>query len=477
MVLANGAPSPLTLAVTQDGRQLAGEIYREIEFLPVISPHTHVPVGLFADEESRLGSPADVFVTSDHNVLRTLYSAGVPLEACGLQRLQGDVVVPDARAIWRVFTQHLHLFWQSPTLLWIKDALWHDLEIHVPLTMQSGDEIFDELLAKLASSEFSPRGIFTKFLIETLSTTDDGVADLSVHESIRNGDWAGSIRPTFRPDDLGQIQRPEWRSALLKLGELTSGRVDTYSGFLASLAERRSQFIHAGATAADHGIESPYAERLSEHEAGIIFQRAFAGRADEGDARRFDAHLLMVHAGMSCDDGLVMQLHAGALRDHNGPLASDFGPAIGGDIPVAVDWTRGLASLLSSFGNSSSLTLVLFTLDESTYSRELAPLAGHYPALRLGSPWWFHDSPQGMRRYLDCTVEVAGLHNLTGFVDDARNLLTLAARHRLWRRAISGWLGDQVSFGTTTIDEAVHVARLLSYDLARDSYKLPVGAS
>jgi glucuronate isomerase len=253
--------------------------------------------------------------------------------------------------------------------------------------------------------------------------------------------------------------------------------VDSFAEFLRALQSRRAFFRKLGATATDHGVVVPYTERLPEPEVDALFRRALASKANEADQSRFEAHMLMEMARLSTEDGLVMQLHPGALRDHNVAMARRFGPDMGADIPVTTEYTRNLRALLNAYGNDRRLTLIIFTLDESTYARELAPLAGHYPAVRLGPPWWFHDSIEGMVRFRQRTTETAGIYNTAGFNDDTRAFCSIPARHDLSRRVDANWLAGLVARHVIDLSDARDMARALAYDLAKETYRLDASSS
>jgi glucuronate isomerase len=429
------------------------ELYRGVADLPLVSPHGHIPVELFAEPGARLEPPGRLFVTADHYVVRMLHSQGVPLERIYLAG--GD------RAVWRLLAEHVHLFALTPSGLWLRETLAGVFGIEDALGPSTADAMYDRLEEQLASPAFAPHALLDRFRVECLATTDPAASALAHHRGL-----APRIRPTFRPDAVVALDAPGWREAVAELG------VGDYGSFIEALAERRAAFKEMGAAATDHAATSADTTRLSGAEAAALFASALAGEVSHAGARRFEAHMLNEFARMSVDDGLVMQLHVGSLRDHDAPLAARFGPDIGADIPVATDWTRGLRPLLEAYGNDPGFRLILFTLDESTYSRELAPLAGHYPAVRLGCPWWFHDSPLGIDRFLDRVVETAGIYNLAGFVDDARALTAVPARHDLWRRRACGWLARRVEAGFIGEDEAHRLARELATELARRAYRL-----
>jgi glucuronate isomerase len=421
-------------------------------------------VRLLADPAARLDAPGRLFVTADHYVVRMLYSQGVPLERSGL----GPAGVDD-RAVWQTLADHVRLFALTPTGIWLRETLANVFGIDERLDPTSAQGIYDRIEAQLATSAFAPRALLDRFRVECLATTDPAGSPLADHRAIAE---PARIKPTFRPDAVVALDAPGWREALAALEVAGGHEIGGYGTFVEVLAERRELFKALGATATDHAATSADMTRLEGSEAARLFAAALAGEVSSSDARRFEAHMLNEFARMSCDDGLVMQLHLGSLRDHNRPLAARFGPDIGADIPVATDWTRGLQPLLTAYGNDRRFGLVLYTLDESTYSRELAPLAGHYPSVRLGCPWWFHDSPAGIDRFLDRVTETAGVHNLAGFVDDARVLTALPARHDLWRRRTCGWLARKADAGFLDEDEARTLARELAYGLVRRAYRL-----
>jgi glucuronate isomerase len=280
------------------------------------------------------------------------------------------------------------------------------------------------------------------------------------------------VIPSFRPDALFQITNPAWPAAIAALEAASGGPIRSLDRFLVALQQRRAYFKGLGATATDHAVVEPRTERLREDDAARLFDRALHGGASPADQQRFQAHLLMEMGRMSLDDGLVMQLHAGALRDHHTQLAERFGPNVGGDIPVATEYTRNLRPLLNAYGADPRFTVIVFTLDESAYSRELAPLAGHYPALRLGPPWWFHDSIEGMMRFRQQTTETAGIHNTVGFNDDTRAFCSIPARHDLARRVDANYLAGLVARHIIDMGDARSMARALAYELPKEAYRL-----
>ena len=452
-------------------RALARQLFERVESLPLICPHGHVPPKLLADPAATLGTPAELFVIPDHYVTRMLYSQGVSLEALGVPTRDGTPFETDHRAIWRRFAERFHLFRGTPTGLWLKDELVSVFGVEKALSAENADSIYDELSEKLARPEFSPRALFERFNIETLCTTDAATSALGDHRSLREEGWT-RLRPTFRPDAVVNLDAESWRENLNSLSEVSGVEVRDYPSFITALEARRTAFQELGTTATDHAAGTPHTERLSEREIETIFGRALNGSATAEDAARFTAHMLLEFARMSTEDGLVMQLHVGSLRNHNHALFGRFGPDQGADIPLRTEWTRSLQILLNACGSDPAFRLVLFTLDESTYSRELAPLAGHYPALRLGPPWWFFDSVKGMERFLDAVVETAGIYNLAGFNDDTRAFGSIPARHDVWRRVTCNWLAGETVRGLIYEEEAAEMATDLAYGLAKAAYRL-----
>jgi glucuronate isomerase len=464
-------------------RRVARELYDAVASLPIVSPHGHVDPALLADENATFGTPADLFIIPDHYVLRMLYSQGVPLEALGVPRrdgardelggaVEGARGADDHRRIWQTFAEHFYLFRGTPSGCWLAHELYEVFGIRQRLRSGTAQEIYDELVHKLARPEYRPRALFERFQIEVLCTTDGASDDLAHHQEIKESGWQGVVRPTFRPDAVVNLLTAGWRSHLDALAAAVGREITTVRGLIRALEERRAFFKSMGATATDSGVETPYTEALSSKKAEAIFARALAGKATAKDAQRFTGHMMIEMARMSVEDGLVMQLHAGCYRNHNPVLFEACGADKGHDIPVLTEWVYNLKPLLDRFGNDPRLTLVLFTMDETSYSRELAPLAGHYPALKLGPPWWFHDSLNGMARYFDQVIETAGLYNTAGFNDDTRAFASISARHDVWRRASANWLAGLVVRGLIDLADAVEMAPDMAHGLARRTYKL-----
>ena len=454
-------------------RVVARDLYEQTRDLPVISPHGHCDPAALADDAA-IGDPATELVTRDHYLVRMLYSQGVPLEALGLSAAGGPPGETDGRRIWRTFAEHYHLFRATPSKLWLDHTLTEVFGVDQALDARSADAVYDHLVAALADDEFRPRALFERARIELLATTDAATDPLDAPTRLRADPWSGRVVPTFRPDGVVDPERPDFAADLADLAELTGEDTTSWSGYLAALRARREAFIALGATASDHGHPTAATLDLPPAEAEALFARVVAGgtAVDPVDAERFRALMLVELAAMSLDDGLVLQLHAGSWRGHNPTVTERFGPDRGADIPKAMDYVASLKPLLDRFGNEPGLTIVVYTLDESTYSRELAPLAGHYPALRLGPPWWFHDSPEGMRRFRQLVTETAGFANTVGFNDDARSLLTIPARHDMARRIDAGYLAGLVVEGRLGENEAAEVADDLAHGLARRAFRV-----
>jgi glucuronate isomerase len=456
-------------------RRAARALYEETRGLPIISPHGHVDPRLLAENEP-FADPATLIVTPDHYILRMLYAHGVSLESLGASTREDAVVETDPRAIWQRFAERYSLFLATPTGAWLDHELHEVFGVRERLDGDTAGRVYDAIAEKLAAPEFLPRALFERFGLEVLATTDKAGDGLEHHRAIRQSGWKGRVIPTFRPDAVFQIAAPGWRAELDAFARACGDSLNTCEELIQALQQRRMFFRDLGATATDHGVLEPFTEPLAPAEAERLFQLARNGTATAADQRRFEGHLLMEMARLSIADGLVMQIHAGALRDHNRVVFDRFGPDKGGDIPIATEFTRNLRPLLNAYGNDPRFTLVLFTLDESTYSRELAPLAGHYPAVRLGAPWWFHDSMHGMMRFRERTTETAGIYKTAGFTDDTRAFCSIPARHDLSRRMDANFLAGLVARHVIGMDDARRMARALAYDLAKETYKLTVGS-
>ena len=452
-------------------RDIAGDLYESVRDLPILSPHGHVDPVLFAQNKS-FPDPTELILIPDHYIFRLLYSHGIRMEDFGIPTSDGSAVETDPRKIWQIFGEHYYLFAGTPTGLWLDTELVEVFGIQERLSGETALCIYDQLLENLQLEEFLPRNMFDRFNIEVLATTDAPFDTLDDHNSINASDWDGRIIPTFRPDAVTDISHYKWHENLRRLGNVCGYEITSYASFIRALEERRGFFKSMGCTATDHGVESPLTHRLSEKEAEILFQRALKGKAEWKDPESFTAHMLMEMARMSTEDGLVMQIHPGVMRNHNQGIFNRFGPDKGGDIPVRTEYTRNLHELLNTFGDDPDFHVVVFTLDETVYARELAPLAGHYPAMWLGPPWWFNDSVQGMTIFRERITETAGFHKTVGFVDDTRAFPSIPARHDVSRRVDANYLARQVARHIIALEDARKIVRALAYELAKEAYRL-----
>jgi len=414
-------------------------------------------------------------VQPDHYIFRMLYAQGVSLESLGIPQagVNGDPsATADPREAWRIFARNYFLFRGTPTRLWIDYTFENVFGLTERLSSANADATYDLIASKLNEPAFLPRALFDRFNIEVLATTDAATDSLEHHRAIRASGWKGRVIPTFRPDAVVDAEYTGFQANLQLLGEVSGEDVSTWKGYLNALRGRRQFFIANGATATDHGHLTALTADLSLSEASRLYDRIFTGQLQSGDVELFQAQMLTEMAGMSIEDGLTMQLHPGSIRNHNRDVYARFGRDKGADIPSPTEYVRSLRPLLSKYGNHPRLTLILFTLDETTYSRELAPLAGHYPALKLGPPWWFHDSPEGMMRFREQATETAGFYNTAGFNDDTRAFLSIPARHDVARRVDSAFLARLVAEHRLDEQEAVEVLYELTSGLARRAYKL-----
>jgi glucuronate isomerase len=458
---------PERLFPTEDrSRGIARALYEQVRKLPLISPHGHTKAEWFAANQA-FPDPAQLIVQADHYVCRMLYSQGVSLEELEI----GNRDKRDSRRVWQIFANHYFIFRGTPTRIWLDFTFQELFGLDRPLSKDTADLYFDTISAKLRTPEFLPRALYERFDLEVLATTDSPLDSLDHHRAIRESKWKGRILPTFRPDPVVDPETPGFAMNIAKLGEIAGEDSRSWNGYLKSLQAIRARFRAHGCTATDHGHPTARAANLSQTDAETLFLKVIAGKADDAQKELFRAQMLTEMARMSLEDGLVMQIHPGSARNHNRALYERYGPDVGADIPTPTNYVDGLRPLLDRFGNEKNLTIILFTLDESTYSRELAPLAGHYPCLRLGPPWWFHDSPEGMMRFRERVTETAGFYNTVGFNDDTRAFLSIPARHDMARRMDCSFLAKLVVEHQLHEQEAVEVARELAYGLAKRAYR------
>jgi glucuronate isomerase len=454
----------ILLPAAEPARSVAAELYGEVARLPIVSPHGHVEAALLA-QDAAFTDPAALLVTPDHYVTRLLHAHGVALEA-----LRPPA---DPRSIWRLLCEHWPLLAGTVARLWLELVLHDVLGVRIAPSAAGADRLFDELSARLAEPEIRPRALCERFGVELLATTDDPADDLGHHRALAaDPGWQGLVVPTFRPDAYLDCSREGWPSAIERLASAADLAIGSYEDFVAALERRRSAFADHGATSSDHGVQRLDSERLGAREVRRIFAAALRGEASDREAAAFGAHMLDEMARMSCDDGLVMQIHPGVLRDHHAPTRRAHGPNAGADIPLRAEFTSALRPLLERYGTHPRFRVVLFTVDETTFARELAPLAGFYPSVYVGAPWWFLDSPDGMRRFRRAVTDTIGFHRTAGFVDDARALCSIPARHEVARRVDCAFLAELVCEHRLGLEEAAAIARDLAHDLPLRTFRL-----
>jgi glucuronate isomerase len=454
-------------------RSIAREIYGETKDLPLICMHGHVEPEVFADD-TPFADPAQLLIVPDHYVFRMLASQGIEPARLGVPRLDGGSVETDSRKIWRTFCENWKLFRGTPSRYWLEHELVEVFGVDLVPSAETADTIYDQIADCVADPEFRPRTLLDRFNIEVISTTDSATSDLRHHAKVAADGLGERVFPTFRPDAVAYLDRPTWRADIEDLAKLTAIDTTTYDGFLEALRSRRAAFVAAGARATDHGHLLADTTPMEASAARELYARVLGGaEPSQADVDAFAANMLYQMAEMSCEDGLVMQIHPGVLRNHNSAIFSTYGLDKGYDIPITTEFTRALRPMLDRFGTDPRFRVILFTVDETVYSRELAPIAGTYPSVRLGAPWWFLDSPEGMRRFREFATETAGFYNTSGFVDDTRAFASIPARHDLFRRVDAGYLARLVLEHRFSLDEAVETAIDLTYNLPRESYPRP----
>jgi len=448
-------------------RQIARELYAQVKSLPIVSPHGHTQASWFVKNQP-FPDPATLLVQPDHYVYRMLYSQGVSMEELEI----GQPEVKEPRRVWRIFASHYHLFRGTPTRMWLDYVFQELFGLQERLSGQTADLYFDTIAEKLTTPEFLPRALYERFKLEVLTTTESPLDALADHQAIRESGWKARILPAFRPDSVVDPEFAGFAANIARLGEQSGEDTATWAGYLAALRQARLRFKALGCTSTDHGHPTAQTADLPVAEAAALYRTVLAGGASLEQQELFRAQMLTEMAQMSLEDGLVMQIHPGSTRNHNRQIFERYGRDMGADIPRPTNYVDALRPLLDRFGNERALTLILFTLDESTYSRELAPLAGHYPCLRLGPSWWFHDSPEGMMRFREQVTETAGFYNTVGFNDDTRAFLSIPARHDVARRMDCAFLAKLVTEHRLDEDEAFEVAHELTYGLVKRAYRL-----
>ncbi|MFV0490330.1 MAG: glucuronate isomerase [Pseudorhodobacter sp.] len=452
-------------------RDLARVLYDGIKGLPIISPHGHTEPRWYA-EDAAFPDPAQLFVTPDHYVFRMLHSQGIALETLGVPRADGGKTETDGRKIWRVFAANYHLLRGTPSRLWLDHSFQQILGLTRPISAATADETYDFIAEKLTLPEFRPRALYDRFGIEAISTTDSALDDLRWHKAIRDSGWHGRVIPAYRPDAVVDPDFPGFAENVAQLGDLTGENTGSWPGYLNAHRARRAYFRELGATSSDHGHPSARTEDLPQAEAAALFRRMLRGEGTAEEKDAFRGQMLTEMARMSCEDGLILQIHPGSFRNHSDRIMATYGRDKGFDIPRRTDYVQALRPLLNAVGHDPRLSIILFTLDETAYGRELAPLAGVYPCLRLGPAWWFFDSADGMRRFRELTTETAGFYNTVGFNDDTRAFLSIPARHDVARRVDCAYLATLVASGRLDETEAHEVAHDLTYRLAKEAYRL-----
>lgn len=465
MLSSHGRDPARLLPVDPAVRAIARDLHERVATRPIISPHGHVPVDLLLADEP-FEDATELFISKDHYVTRMLHAAGVDLD--NVLMTTDDA---SKRRAWRTLAENWHRFAGTASGYWIEEALTQILGIPTALSAGSADAVFDAIAEKLTRPEFRPRALFRQFGIEFLATTDDPLDDLAGHAALEAADLGGRVAPTFRPDTYLDPDAPGFAESVQSLLNITGERT-SFDGFTSALEGRREHFIRHGAVSADHGVVEPETVDLDAAEAESLFQAVIAGRSDAAGHRLFRAHMLLQMARMSVEDGLVMTVHAGVFRNHSSATLARHGADTGHDIPVPTTFTSGLRPLLERFGLARDFHLVLFTVDETTFSRELAPLAGFYPSVYVGAPWWFLDAPDAMARFRSATTETAGFYRTSGFIDDTRAFLSIPARHDTARRADAGYLARLVAQGRITLPTAERIADDLVGAIPREVFKL-----
>lgn len=471
MDLGNGFLHPDRLFPADPAiRTVARDLYETVWALPIVSPHGHTEPSWFADDKP-FEDASSLLVIPDHYLFRMLHSVGVKLDDLGVPRLDGKPVAK-GRDIWRAFAAQYHLFRGTPSSLWVDHAMSAVLGCEEPLTPENADALYDHINAQLALPEFRPRALHKRFGIETIATTEGALDPLVHHQKMAEDGWIGRVRTTYRPDSVTDPDAVGFRENLVRLGELTDCDVTKWDGLIDAHRKRRAYFRQYGATATDHGVPTAFTADLPLADKQRLLDKAHKGTLSAEETELYRGQMLTEMAGLSAEDGMTMQIHAGSRRNTDRELFQTRGPNMGADIPTPTDWVGGLSAMLAKYGHAPGLRVLLFTLDETTYARELAPMAGHWSCLMIGPPWWFHDSPNGIRRYLDQVVETAGFANLAGFNDDTRALLSIPARHDVWRREVCRFLAQFVTEHRMSRKEAEIVAGELSYGNAKKAYKL-----
>lgn len=451
-------------------RTIARRLYEDVRSRPIISPHGHVDPQLLVANES-FSDPAALFITPDHSVTRLLHADGVDLSTLGVG--QGPLDEPQARTAWRALCSRWDRFAGTAVRTWLEAELVELFDVEIRPSEATADALFDHIAERLTRPEFRPRALYERFGLSVLATTDDPCSDLAAHAALATDPtFGGRVIPTFRPDRYLEAAEPEFLRLAATLGEAAGCDTTNYDGYLAALETRRRTFIEHGATSADHSHADVRCESLDRGDASRIYHSALEGDATDAECVAFRRHMLGEMARMSCEDGLVMTLHPGVRRNHHTPTHDRYGPDTGHDIPLRVEWTDALRPMLQRFGTRTDFHLVCFTLDETVWSRELAPLAGFYPSVFVGVPWWYLDAPEAVRRFHAAVTETTGFSRLSGFVDDTRAFCSIPARHDVSRRVDAGVLARLVAEHRLGEDEAQRILRDLVGEQPARVFKL-----
>ncbi|MBZ2195187.1 glucuronate isomerase [Occultella gossypii] len=451
-------------------RSVARRLYESVKDLSIISPHGHVPPQWIA-EDIPFRDPTSLLITPDHYVNRMLHANGASLADLGVGR--GPLSDADARAAFRILCTNWSAFRGTPVRYWFEDELGPIFGVTERPSAATADAIYDQIAAKIATPEFRPRALMDTFDIAVMATTDDPCDDLSAHEQLaQDSSFTRRVVPTFRPDKYLDAALATWNTDVDRLGEVSGIDTGDYVGYIAALEDRRRYFIAHGAVSADHGVIDARTDILSTEEATRIFAAARSGSVTDDEATALRRHMISEMARMSCEDGLVMTIHPGVRRNHHTPTFETYGADVGCDIPIAVEYTDALRPLLNAYGTHPNLHLVLFTIDETVYSREIAPLAGFYPSVYVGVPWWFIDAPEAIQRFRAAVTETAGFARTSGFIDDTRAFCSIPARHDMSRRLDAGYIAKLVVEHRLPEDEAFEAITDLVANNPRKVFKL-----
>jgi glucuronate isomerase len=433
----------------------ARELYASVEHLPIISPHGHIPVEWFA-QEKHFANPTDLFITPDHYVTRVLHAQGIPLSDLGVN--QTHFSEKQARNAFLLLGEHWFAFAGTPMRYWFEDSLVRVFGIDKPFSPETAGSIYDELNAMLKEPEFSTRALANRFNMSFVSTTDDPVSDLKLHDEVNmDKGFKARVAPAFRPDKYLEPGRCDWADSVRALGQSADVDASSYEGFTEAMRRRRRYFKEHGAVLSDHSHPSLRSERLSDAEVNALFDEAYAGTIDAADAARLRAHLLNDQARLAQEDGLVMTVHPAIARNYDDDSFAAYGSDIGADIPQRAEFVVALHPLLNEYGNNRDFHFVAFTTDETVFSRELAPLAGFYPSFYIGAPWWFIDSPDAISRYFHSVVPYAGFTKLSGFIDDTRAICSIPSRHDMNRRVTASFVASLVCEHRISMDEGLSI--------------------